>query len=375
MLCAVLAGCASAVPRVPFTASEQTVAEVVGLKGVRAWTDGPSEGRLEKWLPPTREITMLALSGGSDSGAYGAGFLNGWSASGARPSFSIVSGVSTGALIAPFAFLGPAYDPVLRSLYTQTSASDVFTVRPVVAGLFGSSFADTSPLQRRISELVTPELLAAIAREHARGRRLYVITTNLDAQRAVIWNMGEIASRPHPNSLAVFRQVLLASAAVPGLFAPVLIDVEAGGRRFQEMHADGGTITQFLSVTERLLVGSRPLPRGISLTQYVLINKKLAPEFAVVDNKTLQIVSRGFATIIKANTRSSVLNTFNYARHNRVRLRLTYIGTDFTLKDDKPFDPGYMRALFDYGYRQGVSGTSWIDASHGRQGRVFSVSR
>jgi len=318
---------------------------------------------------------MLALSGGSDSGAYGAGFLNGWSASGARPTFSIVSGVSTGALIAPFAFLGPAYDPVLRSLYTQTFASDVFTIRPVPAGLLGSSFADTSPLQRRISELVTPKLLAAIAREHAEGRRLYVVTTNLDAQRAVVWNMGEIASRPHPNSLAVFRQVLLASTAVPGLFAPVLIDVEASGRRFQEMHADGGTITQFLSVTEWLLVGSRPLPRGISLTQYVLINKKLEPEFAVVDNKTLQIVSRGFATIIKANTRSSVLSTFNYARHNRVRLRLTYIGADFTLKDDKPFDPAYMGALFDYGYRRGVSGTSWIDASHGRQEGAFSASR
>lgn len=318
---------------------------------------------------------MLALSGGSDSGAYGAGFLNGWSASGARPSFSIVSGVSTGALIAPFAFLGPAYGPVLRSLYTQTFARDVFTVRPVIAGLFGSSFADNSPLQRRVSELVTPELLAAIAREHARGRRLYVITTNLDAQRAVVWNMGEIASRPHPNSLAVFRQVLLASAAVPGLFAPVLIDVEAGGRRFQEMHADGGTITQFLAVTEWLLVGSRPLPRGISLTQYVLINRKLDSEFAVVDNKALQIVSRGFATIIKANTRSSVLNTFNYARHNRLHLRLTYIGADFTVSDDKPFDPGYMRALFDYGYRRGVSGTSWIDASHRRQEEISRTSR
>lgn len=303
---------------------------------------------------------MLALSGGSDSGAYGAGVLNGWSASGSRPSFSVVSGVSTGALIAPFAFLGSSYDPVLRHLYTQTSAVEIFTARPLVGGLFGSSLADTGPFQRRISELVTPELLDAVAREHNRGRRLFVVTTNLDAQRAVVWNMGEIASRPRPASLDIFRQVLLASAAIPGVFPPVLIDVEANGRKFQEMHADGGTTTQILTVTEPLLIGKNTLPPGRTLALYVLINKKLNPEFSVVENSTLQIASRGFSTIIKSNTRSTIMSTYNFARQNRAKFNITYIGDDFQLKDDKPFDPEYMRQLFNYGYERGLQKKAWI---------------
>ncbi|MEP0322119.1 patatin-like phospholipase family protein [Bauldia litoralis] len=362
MLLSAVVGCASVAPRVEFSADDQAKAEVVGLEGVRTWADAPVGLGLEQWLPPSRDIVMLALSGGADGGAYGAGFLNGWTASESRPSFSIVSGISTGALIAPFAFLGPDYDQMLRELYTETSAADVFRLRSPIAGLLGSSFADTAPMQRRISELVTPKLLAAIAREHRQGRRLFVVTTNLDAQRAVVWNMGEIATRNDPNALTIFRRVLLASAAIPGVFPPVLIDVEANGRRFQEMHVDGGTMTQILTVTEPLLIGGNPPPGRRSLALYALINKKYDAEFSIVKSNTLNIINRSFSTITKSSTKNSIISTYNYAKNNNVMFRFTFIGDDFPLDEGKPFDVEYMGELFGYGYRRAQSARAWIAA-------------
>jgi predicted acylesterase/phospholipase RssA len=178
-------------------------------------------------LPPAN---FLAVSGGADDGAFGAGLLNGWTEAGSRPEFKLVSGVSTGALIAPFAFLGPAYDPQLRAVYTDVKPDDIYEERSMVMAVFQDALADTAPLFRLISRHLNGDFVAAIAREYGKGRLLLIGTTNLDVQRPVIWNIGAIAASGKPGAIELIRKILLASAAAPGMFPPVMIDRCRGGR-------------------------------------------------------------------------------------------------------------------------------------------------
>src|SRR2546423_5654023 len=231
--------------RPDFTADDQAAAIIPGIPDARFWAD--SEKDFLAALPTTPG-PWLALSTGGGDGAFGAGLLNGWSESGKRPEFSVVTGVSTGALMAPYAFIGPSQDPGLKRAYTEYNAGDIFedTKTP-------ESLVDTWPLKRLIAKEVTPELLGQVAEQHKRGRRLFVATTNLDAQRGVIWNMGAIAAKGDEAALKLFRDVLQASTAIPGLFPPALIDVEANGTKTQELHADGGLTAQGFGATESML--------------------------------------------------------------------------------------------------------------------------
>jgi predicted acylesterase/phospholipase RssA len=183
-----LGACAS-VPRQDYTAAEAQVAEVAGIPNARVFADA-SAGMLEAMMAApgarTGPFAYLALSGGGGDGAYGAGVLKGWSESGTRPEFSLVSGVSTGALMAPFAFLGPAYDPLLEDIYTSGIASTLVKDPSLVNVVFGSGLFGDGRLRDLVGRYVTPDLLAAVAAEHAKGRRLLVVTTNLDSKRAMI---------------------------------------------------------------------------------------------------------------------------------------------------------------------------------------------
>jgi len=198
-------------------------------------------GKTSDPLPPA---SLLAISGGGDRGAFAAGLLVGWTASGTRPEFRVVTGISAGALIAPFVFLGPQYDDVLRSVFTSVRSEDVFHRRSLIIGLATDGMADSEPLSRLVAEYVTPQILAAVAEEYAKGRALEIGTTDLDAGRPVTWNMGAIAASGAPGALELFRKIMVASTSIPGEVSPVMIDVEADGRHFQEMHVDGGVITQ-----------------------------------------------------------------------------------------------------------------------------------
>ncbi|HEX2656257.1 MAG TPA: patatin-like phospholipase family protein, partial [Xanthobacteraceae bacterium] len=223
--------------RQPYTESEQRIAQIPGIPDARFW--GDSENSFARALPSIAG-PWLALSAGGGDGAYGAGVLNGWSRSGQRPTFSVVSGVSTGALIAPFAFLGSRYDRILHERFVNVTAADIFEV-----GETGESLLNTWPLKKLISQSISDELVSEVAAEHQLGRRLFIVTTNLDAERPVVWNMGAIASAPHAEAPKLFRDVLLASASIPAVFPPVYIKVTADSRSFEEMHVDGGLFGSF----------------------------------------------------------------------------------------------------------------------------------
>ena len=356
-----LAGCAAS-SRTPYTPNDQASAVIPGITDARSWADDPGIVTPRMRTPRVRmaqQPTVLALSGGGADGAFGAGLLAGWSARGTRPQFTFVTGASAGALIAPFAFLGPAHDETLRNVFATDQMANLLQSEGVI-GLFGMSLYRTAPLRDLIARHVDPAMLAAIAREHRTGRRLYVVTTNLDAQRTAIWDMGKIASSGDPGALDLFRSVLTASASVPGVFSPVLIEVETQGHRFAEMHVDGGVTTNVLIVPEAVLASGTPLFAFDARPKvYVVMNGKLSPDFEVVRASTLPIVTRSFETSVRANTRNTLLASYQFARARNWEFNLASIDANLQKPKGIAFDAVYMRELFDYGYQRGKSGTLW----------------
>lgn len=360
-----LGACAS-VPRQAYTAAEAQVAEVAGIPNARAFADAQVETLGAMMAAPdtrARPFAYLALSGGGGDGAYGAGILKGWSESGTRPAFSLVSGVSTGALTAPFAFLGPAYDPVLDEIYTSGVAATLVKDPSLVNVVFGSGLFGDGRLRDLVGRYVTPDLLAAVAAEHAKGRRLLVVTTNLDSKRAMIWNMGAIAASGSPNAAALFRDVLTASASVPAVFPAQLLDVEAAGRGFQELHVDGAVVTPVFTVPQAVIANGRGrVASSPKADIYVLMNGRIEPDFEVIRNETLSIVEQTLTTGSQARSRASLTATYAFARANRIGFHLTYIDDAAPRTTTaKGFDTAYMRSLYRVGYEKVRSGTAWQD--------------
>ncbi len=317
------------------------------------------------------KMNLLAVSGGGENGAFGAGLLCGWTAQGSRPTFDLVTGVSTGALTAPFAFLGPARDPELKSVYTDLTPEQVLAKRWFTAALFDDALADNTPLFKTISRYLDQRMLAEIAAAYDSGRLLLIGTTNLDAQRPVIWNIGAIARSGHPKALETVRRILLASAAIPGAFPPSMIDVTIDGRPYQEMHVDGGAFAQtFLYPSSAAADRRQRMARGervLSADAWVIRNGRLDPDWAKVERSTLGIVGRAISTMIAASGFNDVIRIFATTRRDRIGYHLAYIGADFDMVLPSPFYPPYMKALYDYGYRKAVAGYDWAKAPPGME--------
>lgn len=307
-------------------------------------------------------VETLALSGGGADGAFGAGVLAGWTARGDRPEFEIVTGVSAGAIIAPFAYLGPRYDKSLSDIWTQYQASEVITAQ-IIPGLFGgSSLADTGPLAALIARYIDEQMLHDIAAEYARGRILMVLTTNLDAQRPVVWNMGEIARTGDAKALSLFRKVILASAAIPGAFPPVSIDVEAGGKAYEEMHVDGGTMREvFVLPVQAPFKAFDPLYAARPLRKlYIIKNGKITPETTVVEPKTLSIASRAIATLIKSQNWGELYRIWRLARDDGADFNLIAVPPSFMKTTRELYDPVYQEALYQQGFQLGSVPGHWM---------------
>lgn len=341
----------------PDTQGAALVREAMEARNRELAAGGAAGGR----LPPAN---FLAVSGGSDNGAFGSGLLCRWEDSGAMPSFKLVTGVSTGAMIAPFAFLGRPYRDQLCSLYTSLTPKDVAEVRGLYGALFSDALADTTPLANLISRYVTPRMLSDIAREYGKGRLLLIGTTSLDVQRPVIWNIGAIAATGRPEALDLVREILRASAAIPGAFPPVMINVEAGGRRYQEMNVDGGAVAQtFLYPAD---IGLRMDLKARENTRerhaYIIRNGRLDPEWATVERQFLSIAGRAILTMIHYSGYNDVLRIYATTRRDGVDYNLAYIEPDFSYGKHENFDPAYLRALFDYGYAKGANPSVWHKA-------------
>ena len=317
---------------------------------------------------------VLVLSGGGVNGAYTAGVLKGWTASGNRPQFDVVTGISTGALIAPYAFLGPEYDAELEQLYTSMRQENVLCPHLLLL----DSLASSDPLEKQIAAHATPAILQKIADAHRNGRRLYVGTTNLDTKSLVVWDLGAIASRNSAESRALFQKVLLASCSIPGLFPPVPIDIEIDGKRFTELHVDGSvTACMFLQPAMLGIGPDGALPSGVSLPSiHVIVAGKLHQTAAPTNGRLFSIAGESISTVFQAKTEGELTRLFMFARYAKADFKVAGIPQDYPLSGDcMSFDPQVMRGLFDAGRRGGQDGTVWRTLPPDLETGLFSSPR
>ena len=306
---------------------------------------------------------LLGVSGGGEDGAFGAGLLCGWTAHGTRPEFELVTGVSTGALTAPFSFLGAQWDDALRSVYTDITPGDVLRSRGILAAIFDDALADSAPLFRTISRYLDERMLAAIARGHESGRLLLIGSTNLDAQLPVIWNVGAIAASGHPRALELVRRILLASASIPGAFPPVMFDVVANGTPHQEMHVDGGAFAQvFLYPRQVTELRRERLRRGqpvVPASAWIIRNGRLDAQWAAVDRRAMSIAGHAISTMIASSGYNDVVRIWNTTQRDGIDYNLAFIPRAFTATYTEPFEQTYMRALFAFGFDRARRGYDW----------------
>lgn len=379
VLCAVvaLAACGT-LPRNAVPIDKMDEAVIPGMPDVRARAGRPSaamasdfalsfkqESRTDFPVGPDGKVSYahIAISGGGPNGAFGAGFLNGWTRKGQRPKFKVVTGVSTGALIAPFAMLGSEYDDALRRFYTETSSRNIFRRLSIVPQLLaGESLAETGPLQGMLEEAVDERFLAEIAKAHLRGQRLYVGTVDLDSQNFVVWNMGLIATSGHPNALRLFRQVLLASSSIPVAFPPVFFDVEAGGRRYDEMHVDGSVGTRVFLTGGVFSFGAGRNTAGRAPGRddvFIIHNGQLRPVPEVTPRSLPAIAARSFESTGKSAVIGDLFRIHAVTSREGSGFNWITIPEDFNLAGSETFDPEVMRNLYELGYNRAVAGPVW----------------
>jgi predicted acylesterase/phospholipase RssA len=389
MMAAGFAGC-SAIERRALPLASLAHAAPPGLADVRAWGDTDVD-TLTRWaqelsvdekriladagvefVPPA---SYVALSGGGEDGAFGAGLLCGWTVAGTRPTFKLVTGVSAGALTAPFVFAGPEHDHVLHDVFRDLSMEQVATSRNIFSGLINDSFFVTKPLRKLLEQHVTDEFLAQVAGEHRKGRGLWIATTNLDAQRPVIWSMGRIAASGHPKARDLFIDVMLASASIPGVFPPVMIDVEADGVRYDEMHVDGGTTTQvFLypatfSVRDFSAANAMKRERHI----YVIRNARIDPAYRPVRRRTAAIAQRAVSSLIASQGVGDLYRIYLECLRDDVDFNLASIPESVRADHDAMFDQEYMRRLFDTAFELAKDGYEWEKVPPGFENSFMTV--
>ena len=368
---AVLVACASTPARNPVPAELTSQVGIEGIPDARFWGDEWPKFSIERFETYTdadfrkhfkgiygKPHNYLAISGGGPNGAFGAGLFVGWTESGTRPEFTMVTGISTGALTAPFAFLGSDYDDTLKEVYTTTSTKDILKERNIFSAIFGDSMTDTTPLKALIAKHVTIDIVNAIAREHQGGRRLMVGTVNLDAGRSVIWNIGAIAASDHPAKLALIHDILRASAAIPVIFPPIDITVENNGIQYEELHVDGGTGSQVFvypaavnwkRITKKLKVQGKP-------KVFVIRNSFIGPDYNGINRRLMPIANRSIDTLIRTQGIGDLYQIWVLCERDGNDFNLAYIPAEFTEEPSEGFDPVYMGKLYELGYQMARKG-------------------
>ena len=381
-----ITACAKDLVRTPVPAALEETVEVVNMPGVRAWSDSYSqefqadvvqsirdepEGLFPRGPNGEFQYSGLSLSGGGDHGAFGAGILRGWSKSGRRPLFKIVTGTSTGALIAPFALLGPEYDATLEEMYTQVTGDDIFRKQPILGAYWRESLADNTPLRVMVEEYVTDEVIDAIGVAHNNGQRLLIGTTNFDAQRSVMWSMGAMANSKHPDAYSMFRKILVASAAIPVLFPPTFIEVEAEGKVYDEMHVDGGTVGQMFffgsaidwpAALQEISGTSEVIDNSVL---YIIVDGDIDPHYDVVERRLAPIASRTIKTLIKVSAWSALYRMYLHAQVGGYSFRYVSLPKDYVAYTTDSYDPEEMRRMFRLGHKMGLAGDAWLSTPPG----------
>lgn len=366
---ATVASCAA--PRRPVPAALVEATALPGYPaGIRFWgDDARSIGRaaIAQEAAQSRARTgppdwyFLAISGGGSNGAFGAGILNGWTRNGTRPEFDIVTGVSTGSLSAPFAFLGSGWDEELAAVYTEVTAGDIYRPLGPVGAILRGSLEDDAPLRDLVDRHVTDAMVDAIADQHALGRRLLIGTTHLDADRPVVWEIGAIAGSGVPGRRALIRDLLVASASLPAIFPPARIEVTSGGRRYDELHVDGGVSNQAFLFPANITRADLDLwtDRALRRSAYIIRNGKVTPEYRPVRASLAPVLKKSVAGLVKSQGVGDLFQIADTAKRVGVAFNAIWIPESFAATEPAPFDPGYMREVYALGLAMSEHGIRW----------------
>lgn len=374
-----IAGCATSLTHKPVPEIHLSTATVLDSPSIRFWGDEEADqyhktNNIVEWIQKRSQywkqnnskpiINFLALSGGGEDGSFAAGIITGWTRHGDRPEFDVITGVSAGALLAPFVFLGPEYDEVLFDVYSNLSNEDIYRTQ-IFSGIFGgSAILDTRPLKSLISKLVSTEILDLIGKQHLKGRRLWIGTTNLDAGRPVIWDIGEIALSGKKNALDLVHNILLASSAVPGIFPPVIIDVKVGRQHFTELHVDGGVTRQAFLYPPQFIEDDAVQSIGDSIERklYIIRNGRSQALYDPVGTRLYSIALKALSMTIENKAVGDLYRIYELASRDGIDYNLAIIPNSFNLKPKEAFDPDYTEALFKLGYDIAKDGYPWQKA-------------
>jgi predicted patatin/cPLA2 family phospholipase len=375
-----LTGCGALKSRTPVPKALVESATLVGYEDVRYWGDEPSrslsETFIDSWKQERTALKLgpndsqfpnshyLAISGGGQNGAFGAGVLCGWTAGGTRPTFKVVTGISTGALTAPFAFLGPEYDDKLREVYTTVDEKDIAIFQGFLSLLRSDSAYDTAPLSKLAKKLFDEQMLDRIGQEHLKGRRLLIGTTDLDAGRPVVWDIGKIALSTRDDRVELFRKVLLASAAIPAAFPPIYLKVQAAdGKTYDEMHVDGGVTRELFMLPSELHLFELRARHGVERRSHLFIirNSRFQSEYEPTKPKVGNIAARSIDTLITSQAAGDLWTLYYEAKENNMTYAVTSIPQNIPDNSKSLFDRKYMTNLFNAGYDLARAGKAWRD--------------
>lgn len=307
----------------------------------------------------TDKVIHIAFSGGGVNGAFSAGILNAWTDTGLRPDFDVVTGVSTGAIVSVFAYLGSDYDTDLKHYYTETAIEDMFKRHSMFRLVGGTSFVDTSGFEHKVRDAITHDLMESLAEERERGRLLLIATTNLDSEKMAIWDIGRIAQVGTPSAQALIQDIIIASSSIPGAFPAKLIPLSYEGQEYDELHVDGGVSRQVFLIPQWMHNSLRSSDHEQVI--YVVRNGYLNPQFDEVQSSISTVSARSISTLIRRQGIADVEYIYHYSDRNEFAFQLAHIEDDF---DEDGLDPtglAYMNRLFDYGYLKKSESRLWTD--------------
>ncbi len=366
-----LSGCVS-MERLPSPEDPIAMAEIPGIPECRIWGDDAPANEIERAraartrlrsdpdFDPKTPIHFLAISGGAQEGAFGGGVLAGWTARGDRPEFKLVTGISSGSLLAPFAFLGSEYDGAIQEIFSRYSTKDIVNKRIFSALFRGTSLSSNEQLRAILKTYFTPVEMKKVAEAYAQGRALYIGSTNLDSVRPVLWDIGRLASSGHPGAYDLIIDIILASAAFPGIFPPILFDVQQNGKAYQELHVDGGLTSQVFAYSINANVKQVLKEIGIKgqVHVYVLRNAPIWPKVSTVKPSSFPILIKTAESMVNSLAKMDIHHIYSDALDNDIKFHLAYMPSDFREPEER-FDPSYMKELYEYAFEKAKAGYPW----------------
>jgi len=312
-------------------------------------------------------IDILALSGGGSGGAFGVGALTGLTKAQMRPQYELVTGVSVGALLAPFAYLGPDWDDAMQQALSVENTAHLLGSprRTLLFRLLFPQGYHHGPLFKLVDSFVTPAMIEAVAREDAKGRRLLVATTDLDKQETVIWNLGAIAARGGETARETFRDVLVASASVPGMFPPVLIHVQDGEHHYDELHVDGSVTAPVFVMPLIAVLRPEPLSQLRGANLYMIVNGQLHRFPKTTPVKTVTVLTTSFGAGLVYKSREVIADTISFTQRLGMHFELASIPVDYPMGSFIDFDAKNLRSLFNYAEDCAARGRLWVTPEQG----------